>query len=103
MIINELVTNAIKHAFPDGRAGRIHVDFEVLDARLALSVGDDGVGLSVRGSTKGQGEELVRDLANELHGSLEIETTARGSLFQVSIPNSNPRSATLGPLGARLH
>jgi len=39
LIVNELVTNAIKHAFPNGRSGRVHVTFEVLkDESFRLSV-----------------------------------------------------------------
>ena len=46
LIVNELVTNAIKHAFPDSRSGHIRVGFEALDHdQVRLIVRDDGVGL----------------------------------------------------------
>ena len=48
LIVNELVTNAIKHAFPNGRAGRIRVAFEALKNELKLCVEDDGVGFRPR-------------------------------------------------------
>ena len=44
LILNELVTNAIKHAFPGGRAGRIRVRFETVDFELRLTVEGDGFG-----------------------------------------------------------
>ena len=53
LIVNELVTNAIKHAFPEGRAGRIRVGFEALEDQLRLCVEDDGVRFAGRIRTKG--------------------------------------------------
>src|SRR6202040_780627 len=45
LIVNELVSNALKHAFPDGRAGRVCVELQPFgDTQLVLVVGDDGVG-----------------------------------------------------------
>ena len=48
LIVNELVTNAIKHAFPHGRPGRIRVAFEAFKDELRLCVEDDGVGFCPR-------------------------------------------------------
>ena len=58
LIVNELVTNAIKHAFPDSRSGHIRVGFEALDHdQVRLIVRDDGVGLhDTRPEFKGSGE-----------------------------------------------
>ena len=70
LIINELVTNAFKYAFPDGREGEIHVCFRRSDNRLSLIVADDGVGLGAarEGST---GVRLVKALARQLGGHAE--------------------------------
>ena len=46
MIINELVTNAFKYAFPGERSGHVHVEFAHRQADLILSVADDGKGRS---------------------------------------------------------
>src|SRR5262249_13017173 len=51
LILNELVTNAVKHAFPDGRAGRIRVRLKALDPQLCLSAEDDGVGFDASAQT----------------------------------------------------
>ena len=87
LIVNELVTNAIKHAFPNGRAGRIAVTFEVLKNELRLSVDDDGAGFCPRGrKDAGLGQELVSGLANQLGGHLEVASTTAGSSFRLSVP-----------------
>ena len=87
LIVNELVTNAIKHAFPDGRAGRIRVGFEVREGQLRISVTDNGIGLHNLGrSDSGMGQDLIRGLSRELGGEPEITSTMSGSSFRLSIP-----------------
>lgn len=95
LIVNELVTNAIKHAFPDGRAGRIRIGFEVLKDKLNLCVEDDGVGFRP-GMQKdtGMGKDLVTGLASELGGHLQAGSTTTGSSFRLSIPYASPASTT---------
>ena len=87
LIVNELVTNAIKHAFPNGRAGRIRVAFEALKNELKLCVEDDGVGFGPRmQKDAGLGTELVSGLAGQLGGHLEVASTTGGSSFRLSVP-----------------
>ena len=98
LIVNELVTNAIKHAFPDGRAGRIRIGFEALDNQQRLSVLDDGAGFGSRilsSAEPGQGQELVRGLTHQLGGALEIESTTAGTSFRLCIPCADPKNSTL--------
>ncbi len=79
LLVNELVSNSLKHAFPNGRSGEITVGLQAIgDGRqLRLSVSDTGVGLpadfEARRSTS-LGLQLVSDLARQLGGQLEIET-----------------------------
>jgi two-component sensor histidine kinase len=105
LIVNELVTNAVKHAFPDGRAGRIRVRLEALNNQLRVSVEDDGVGFGRRprssadmGDGRGHGQELVRGLTRELDGDLEFESKTSGSSFRLTFP-----LASLGPPTAFPH
>lgn len=73
-IANELVTNALKYAFPDGRPGRIELSFRREETGCVLSVCDDGVGmLSDRPQGTGLGGRIMRQLALQLRGSLDIE------------------------------
>src|SRR5262245_22190459 len=87
LIINELVTNAVKHAFPDGRPGTVRVTLGESAGNLCLSVEDDGVGLQGgrrgrigqgTGQSTGLGQDLVRALAQQLEGRLEVVSTSRG-------------------------
>jgi two-component system, sensor histidine kinase PdtaS len=89
LIVNELVSNAVKHAFPDGRAGRISIGFETLSTCSRLSVADDGIGFgrSVRHRPEGgQGQDLVKGLSQQLGGDLAIDSGTSGSSFRLSIP-----------------
>jgi predicted ATPase/two-component sensor histidine kinase len=76
LIINELVSNALKHAFPDGRGGCVRVELGLIDeARCRLAVADDGVGITPDFSVDkadSLGLQLVHDLTQQLHGTLEL-------------------------------
>jgi len=80
LILNELLTNAFKHAFPDGRSGAIRVTFrENEPGHLELAVEDDGVGSAdvlVERKTKSLGLQIVRILAAQLAGTLQQEPAA---------------------------
>jgi len=71
LIINELVTNSIKHAFPENK-GNVHIEVEEKDLEYHLRVADDGVGL--RDKEEGTGLSLVKSLAQQLEGELRILT-----------------------------
>ena len=95
LIVNELVTNSIKHAFPNGRSGRIRVAFEVLKVELRLCVEDDGVGFRPRmRKDTGMGQDLVSGLADQLAGHLEVTSTSSGSSFRLSVPFASPVPST---------
>lgn len=87
LVINELVTNAFKHAFPGGRAGTVGIEMERLDgSRCRLRVRDDGVGLPPELSLDGlesMGLQLVQDLVGQLHGEIAVGRDG-GMTFDVS-------------------
>jgi PAS domain S-box-containing protein len=89
LVLNELITNALKHAFPDGRAGTIRVDVRrEPEGGLRLEVSDDGVGLPAgldAQSCSTLGLVLVRTLARQLDARLEIEGSG-GTTFRLSVP-----------------
>jgi two-component system CheB/CheR fusion protein len=84
LIINELVNNAVKHAFPDGRAGKIRIMLKKTggsgaEAECELIVADNGVGIpegvDIRGTTT-LGLHLVTMLGeDQLHGHIEVNRT----------------------------
>ena len=92
LVLNELITNALKHAFPEGRRGTVSVRLTRLEGRrLRLSVLDDGVGLPndhdpLRASSLGL--QLVRTLAEQLEATLEV-TPRPGTGFSLSF-NEGP-------------
>lgn len=83
MILNELLTNTLKHAFPEGRAGRVQVVLEHQEERVRLGVLDDGVGMPPEGD-KGFGLKLVADILKQLDGTLHLESSNPGTQFWVS-------------------
>jgi|RhiMethySRZTD1v2_1073278.scaffolds.fasta_scaffold15273_7 two-component sensor histidine kinase len=97
LIINELLTNALKYAFPDQRAGRVKVMFEREAQAYCLSVSDDGVGM-VAGNeaASGLGQRLVRAMASQLRGSLEIGPgpNASGTCATVRFPPDGAERAS---------
>jgi PAS domain S-box-containing protein len=86
LLVNELVTNAVKHAFPGGRGGTIAVTLRGEDGgRLHLQVRDDGVGLPPGGAGEragGLGLQLVEALVEQLSGTLEVAREA-GTRFDI--------------------
>src|SRR5262245_7225199 len=104
LVVNELVTNAIKHAFPNDRQGRIRVCFGARnDNQVQLCVQDDGVGFAdCSQRNAGQGQELVKGLSRELDGHLESKTSDEGSSFCLRIPYINPLPSA-GPASTPVH
>ncbi len=87
LIINELVSNALKYAFPKKRAGEIQVLFQQHpDQRLTLCVRDNGIGLPQDFNlkqTKALGITLVKGLVKQLRGTLEI-SSQQGVIISIS-------------------
>lgn len=91
LIVSELVSNALKHGFPNGRNGKIMVGLQVSDNQtLTLSVEDDGVGLPQNlqvDITSTLGLKLVSGLTQQLGGQLAMKTSqGSGALFHVMVP-----------------
>ncbi len=92
LLVSELVSNALKHAFPGDRAGRIDVSAERAPAGLRLVVQDDGVGLAEdpdANDDSSLGMQIVRALACQLGAELQVQTGA-GTCFTVTVPRSEP-------------
>ena len=90
LIVNELLTNAFKHAFPDGRAGAIHLTLQATAGLATLTVQDTGVGfpadVDVR-QADSLGLRIVDHLAEQLGGSLAL-TRGAGTAFTLVFPVS---------------
>lgn len=90
ILVGELVTNAVKHAFPDGRRGTITVTLKRDDGGTPrLSVVDDGVGIAgdQQPGEGGLGSVIVKQLATQFGGEPHYERRAEGGLsVTVSLP-----------------
>src|SRR6185312_11654470 len=81
LVVNELVANAVKHAFPGGRDGTITVRFGAAGAGWRLTVGDDGVGLDEAGAKAGLGRGLIDSFVAQAGGSLSVVGGAGTQVF----------------------
>jgi len=88
LIVNELVTNSIKHAFKNVEAGTIKVSATIMDEAVVITVEDDGAGLRPGfslDSVSSLGLQIVSMLAKQLHGILAVEPR-KGACFRVQFP-----------------
>jgi two-component sensor histidine kinase/PAS domain-containing protein len=92
LMINELVSNALKHAFPPGKQGQIDIDFITDKSNyLTLTVKDNGAGfpknLDFRHTTS-LGLQIINKLVEQLGGTIELQSDA-GTEFKIRFPNQN--------------
>jgi two-component sensor histidine kinase/CheY-like chemotaxis protein len=90
IIVNELVMNAVKYAYPDG-AGPIYVDLRAQDDDLLLSVADDGVGLNAKTDPRstGMGQRIVTAMASKLDASVERDPDHAGTRIVLRFQRTN--------------
>lgn len=89
LIINELVSNSIKHAFPEGREGKIFISGYFDSQLFKLTIGDNGIGIPQSidfHTTHSLGLRLVKMLTKQLGGSIKL-TNNCGAFFEVTITN----------------
>jgi PAS domain S-box-containing protein len=88
LIANELMTNALKHAFPEGRNGLLVIELQQYDNEIDLTVRDDGIGAPKDfdlDNPSGLGITMVKMLAEQLGGYLRHATNG-GNTFTVRVP-----------------
>lgn len=87
LIINELVSNSLKHAFPDHGSGEICITFQESESgQLSLTISDNGIGLPSNldfRNTKSLGLQLVCRLTNQLEGTIELSRNP-GTEFKIA-------------------
>lgn len=88
LIVTELVINALKHAFPDGRPGKITVDYNFHGPNWILCVRDNGIGMpSTERARTGLGTSIVAALAGQLNASVQAAPAHPGT--RVSIEHTH--------------
>jgi PAS domain S-box-containing protein len=97
LLVNELVSNALKHAFPDGRKGTVEVQLRrEVPGQLRLMVRDDGVGFPAGvdyRSTMSLGLQLVNSLARQLGATVEMHS-GPGTTFELRLSEGAPTDSS---------
>ena len=91
LILNELMSNCLKHAFPLGHSGTVHVGFHAAGDQLCLVVRDDGIGMPADVDlerTNSLGWRLIRALVQQLGGFVQCHT-AGGTVVELRFARQN--------------
>jgi len=83
LVVNELLGNALKHAFPAGRPGRVRVVLADRGDACVLTIADDGVGMTGQPAF---GSTIVKLLCQQLHAQLEVVDAQPGVRATVTVP-----------------
>jgi two-component sensor histidine kinase len=94
LIVNEVVTNSIKHAFIDKQKGVIDINLEKRDNQIILAIKDNGIGIPVNldiENIKTLGLQLIKLLVDQLNGKYRM-IRENGTTVQIEIPFKEPKS-----------
>ncbi|SDY91791.1 Two-component sensor histidine kinase, contains HisKA and HATPase domains [Jannaschia faecimaris] len=88
VLVNEMISNACKHAFPDGRAGRVQVTGQrTSDTHYEITCSDDGVGIADQGDqSTGLGNRIMEASAAQLGGTLRAGPGPQGYRVELDFP-----------------
>ena len=91
IVVNELVMNAVKYAYPDG-AGPIHVELKADGDELALAIADNGVGLAAKADPRstGMGQRIVSAMAQKLDADVERDPAHSGTRVVLRFKRTSP-------------
>jgi len=97
LIINEVVTNVLKHAFDDGESGSIAVTLFKKDDEITLIIKDNGKGLpddfDPKGREKSLGLELIESLSSQLNAEYSYSSLEQGAQFKLTFEKENGKGA----------
>jgi len=87
LTVSEVITNALRHAFPNGGAGSVAVETTIEPAHLVVRIRDDGVGMQPQTSDAGLGSRIIRSLAVQLAATIEVDSAQRaGTVVTLRLP-----------------
>lgn len=95
LAMNELITNALEHAFPDGRSGVVRIRVAEVDGEICVEISDDGIGMPDLGRDEvvGSGRSIVDALVRgDLGGKVEHLPTERGTCVRLTFRRENTSS-----------
>jgi len=85
LLINEIISNSLKHAFPEGRKGNIYIKLINNNGDNEIIVGDNGIGFSENidfENTKSLGLRLIKELSEQLEGEIQLDRSS-GTEFKI--------------------
>jgi two-component sensor histidine kinase len=101
LLANELITNAYKHAFPNGTGGVIELTLKRLPEGFTLKVSDNGIGARSTDEASGLGHKLIRSFSTHLKADLVYSESASGGGMAASVTIAPPESEAGNPVRAR--
>lgn len=93
LVINELLSNALRHGFPAGRGGQIFVGISRAEDDLRIEIADDGVGVAGNAAASGFGLTIVQLLCQQLKARAQTQDTAPGTRVIIHLPIHDTRAA----------
>ena len=100
LIVNEVVTNVLKHAFDDGDSGSLNVSLSEENEKVTLRIRDSGRGLpddfEKAGDGSSLGMELIQALTIQLEGDYSYTSLDQGVLFELAFKKSDGKGASSG-------
>lgn len=91
LVMHELSTNALRHAFPGGRSGKVCIEARRHDDEMRLVIADDGIGIAAgEPNPAGFGRMLVEMAVRQLQGSVRYLDTHPGTRVEITLPLSRP-------------
>ena len=88
LIVNEILTNSLKYAFPDNKKGKISISLKAVNENVEIEIADNGVGVPGSFSldeAKGMGLQLINLLTQQLSGTVTVEAN-NGTRFKIVFP-----------------
>jgi len=91
LLVNEIITNSLKHAFSNQEKAIIKLHFQFLNNQeYEMIIGDNGIGVKVEEAPSGLGSKLIKAFTKQLNGSIEQLNTP-GTMFRLVFKNPNYR------------
>jgi two-component sensor histidine kinase len=99
LILNELVTNSLKYAFPSDTNGTVMVALKRASGELCLTVADNGKGVDTQRADSRLGGRLVEGFAVQLGGRIERESSSKGTTVRLIVPSQKGQCLPGGDVG----
>lgn len=91
LVISELLSNATRHAFPEGRPGRVFVGITRNEDAFRIEISDDGVGMPTSASVNGFGLTIIQLLCQQLKARFEALDASPGTRVVITLPVNGAR------------